>query len=311
MIRVQSSWLFEAAQEKIFIEDIYFPYLHRFSSISWLWKKLIKITANNPLDSQAMLVRAWFANKKEGFLDKNERKFNQMIRNPLELDMNPFKTWKDKYFSREQLDYLFYWREAAYEIEEEGQREIFWAAVYLIMHRWLSNGRLGLNSGIKPDGLMKNVLNWQRKQFIANAVNPEILCRTIEDLPAVESSLCVFPLLADDDMSDNNDLHLLYHAWFHGRADLDLVKKDVRNLNRSFSLDFKTGLNSENFLQLSAASQSVAFVWSGNDLPPAFYQQEIVNKLRKSFEERFKHSQLLVKSVDRSADNFDYLLLFF
>jgi hypothetical protein len=224
--------------------------------------------------------------------------------------MNPFKAWKDRFFDRQQLDYLFYWREVACEIEEERQREIFWSAVYHIISYWLSNRRLSFACEMLPDQLMNYVLDLHKK-IAAGRENTMLISNTaFEDLQAVPSSLTVFPILFSEEENCENELQAIFHAWFHGHADIDKARKDIRIVLRKYLFALGENQDLELFVRLAEKSDIAAVCWSGTDLPPRLYEQEMVEKFRTAFSKKFINSRLLLKAVDRSADAYDYLLLF-
>ncbi len=310
MLRLQSSWLLESAAEFAGVDSIFFPYFHRFSALSWLSRKEITLYLNSPIDSQAMLARAWIACRDGGFNERNFHKFNQVIKKPLELELNPFKTWKDRFFSGQQLDYLFYWREAAYEIEDEKQREIFWAAVYQVLSCWLANQKSATKIHYLPDQIMAYILNQHRAFVRGRSGRVEISCIALEELAAGKNPLVVFPLVFEDEETSESELQAIFHAWFHGYADLEQARREIRNALRHFMISFARPSDWSLFTRLASGAESAAVTWSGRDLPPRVYEQELIEPIRKAFSARYSSSRLTYKAVDRTCDAYDYLLMF-
>lgn len=310
-MRLQSSWLIEAVTGKTAVESIFFPFIHRFSCLNWLSRKDISCIVNNPIDSQAMLLRAWYDVAGGGFSGKNSKKFNQIIKNPLDLEMNPFKTWNGKLFDRQQLDYLFYWREAAYEIEEEKQREIFWACVYQILAYWLSNRASNIQLLQSPDQILANILQ-SHKLFVKGREDcVKVNCRSFAELIDEKVSLTVFPIIFADEETFETELQAIFHAWFHGHADVEQAKKDIRIVMHKYQCTPGKNQDLGLFTKLAASSEMSAVVWSGAELPPVFYEQELVTPLRQAFAKKYSQSKLEMKAVDKAMDIYDYLLLFF
>lgn len=310
MLRLQSSWLLEAVGEIGGVDSIFFPCFHRFSALSWLSRKEITLYLNSPIDSQAMLARAWLSNRDGGFNEKNLQKFNQVIKRPLELEMNPFKTWKDRMFTSQQLDYLFYWREAAYEIDDEKQREIFWAAVYQILSYWLTNKGFVGRQDLKPDQVMAFCLEQHRSFVKGRTGRIEVSNIALDELAVDRNPLVAFPLLFDDEETQETELQAVFHAWFHGHADLEQARRDIKNCLRRYLISFEKTPDYSTFVRLSANADMAVLCWSGRDLPPKLYEQEIVEPMRRAFSSRYGRSRLFFKAVDRSIDAYDYLLVF-
>ncbi|MEW6710870.1 MAG: hypothetical protein AB1403_13675, partial [Candidatus Riflebacteria bacterium] len=291
------------------VESIFLPFIHRYSSLSWLCRRDIELSVNSPIDSQAMLLRVWY--QAECFSEQNRRKFNQVIKKPLELDMNPFKNWNERWFSRQQLDYLFYWREAAYEIEDHQQREVFWGAVYAIMSYWLGHRQVNVNPVMQPDEIMHHILMMHKETAKTHEGMVKISSSSFEDLEPPVAALTVFPLIFPDDEDEETQLQAIYQAWFHGHSDVEQARRDIRNQLRRyhFSLEKKTDFSE--YLRLARDSQIVAVCWSGEELPPRIHEQEIIEPFRREFSGRFSRSRFSIKAVDRQKDSYDYLLLFF
>lgn len=310
-LRLQSSWLLEAVSEIASVDSVFFPVIHRFSALNWLSRRDFSLSINALSVSQAMLLRAWLDGKNGAFTDKNLQKFNQQIKNPLDLSMNPFRAWKDRWFDRQQLDYLFYWREAAFEIEDESQREIFWSTVYQIMSYWLSNRACEIAVECMPDEIMGFMLN-RHAEFIRNReAKISITRKNLDELEAVTTDLTVFPLVLGDDDSFENTLQVIFDAWQNGYDDLEQSRRELKFQLRRYQIDLERSNDYCLYTKLSASSQTAVVLWSGIDLPPIFYEQELVRPLQNAFAGRYKNSQLLMKAVDRTCDAYDYLLLFY
>lgn len=311
MIRLQSSWLLESASEVAAVDSIFFPFIHRYSSLNWFSRRELELTVNTPLDSQAMLLRVWLDAKKGAFSEKNRRKFNQVIKKPLELDMNPFKNWNERIFDRQQLDYLFYWREAAYEIEDHYQRDIFWGSVYGIMSYWLSNRRVNRAPVYQPDEIMHYVLKMHEEQRDYQDAELVLINDSFDDLQPPKSSLAVFPLIFTSEEDEEFQLQAIFHAWFHGHADVEQARRDIKNHLRHYSYSLEKKTDFSKMLKLSQNAEVAAICWSGEELPPKIHEQEIIEPFRREFVHRYSRSQFSIKTVNSASDSYDYLLLFF
>ncbi|MBU1108195.1 MAG: hypothetical protein KKB51_16100 [Candidatus Riflebacteria bacterium] len=310
-LRLQSAWLFEAVSEIASVDSVFFPVIHRFSALNWLSRREFSLSVNAVIASQAMLLRAWLDGKNGSFSDKNRQKFNQQIKNPLDMSMNPFRAWKDRWFDSQQLDYLFYWREAAFEIEEESQREIFWSVVYQIMSYWLSNRACEISPDCHPDEIMGLMLSRHQSFISGRDAKIEITNQSLDELEAKKAGLVVFPLSLADDETPEVTLQIFFDAWQNGHDDLELSRRERRVQLRKFQINIERSNDYYLFTKLATNAQIAALVWSGIDLPPTFYEQQLIRPLQKAFEERYSNSRLLMKAVDRSSDAYDYLLLFY
>ena len=115
MLRFQGSWLYETIVNSVKQLDSepvwYFPNLWKFTALEWLGSLDATIQINVPIHSQAILFKSWFASF-EAFPDEEVMKaFNQILMKSIDININPFKAWLDVYFSKQQLDYLLYWRD--------------------------------------------------------------------------------------------------------------------------------------------------------------------------------------------------------
>ena len=311
MLRLQSSWLLESVAEISSVDSVFFPFIHRFSVLNWLSRREISLHVNSPIDSQAMLVRSWLDGSVGKFSEKNIHKFNQVIQRPFDIELNPFKSWKDRIFTTQQLDYLFYWREAAYEIEDEKQREIFWATVYQIISYWLSMKNAGLEANLQPAEIMKLTLDSHGRFIVGRDGSLHITCLPLDEVAPGHSSLAVFPLLFEDDDGSENDAQSIFHAWFHGHADQEQARRDIKHALRKYLISFDRPRDFSLHAKLAALADVTVFAWSGLSLPPRLYEQELVRPLREAFSGLYKKSGLSLKAVDKSNDAYDYLLIFF
>lgn len=309
MIRMQSSWLLESVEELLQVDSVAIPFFHRFSALNWLSHLEIPLFVNFPVDSQAMLARAWFDVNKGPFLDKNLHKFNQLLTQPLNKETNPFEPWLDKFFTRQQIDYIYYWRESAYEIEDYSQREIFWSAVYQVMSYWLTNKKYRTEVFFEPDKIMAYYLHYHN-EFIRGKQNKvEITSKHLSELEAKECSLVLFPLIFDDD-TEEDLLQIIYYAWFHGHADIKLAKKEISLALNRYMIPFNAKSDYSKFLELAEKAASAAFCWTGKELAPRIHEQVIAEPIRNVFKTGFSKSKLYMKSVDKTTDTYDYLLVF-
>jgi len=310
-LRLQSAWLLEAVSEIATIDSVFFPFVHRFSALNWLSRRDFALSVNAFSPSQAMLLRAWLDGSYGAFSERNLQKFNQQIKNPLDLSMNPFRAWKDRLFDRQQLDYLFYWREAAFEIEEESQREIFWSIVYQIMSYWLSNRACEVEVACQPDEIMGLMLNRHAEFIKGREAKVTITSLSLDELAPADTCLTMFPLVFGDEEHAEMTLQVVFDAWQNGHDDLEQARRQIRMQLRKYQINLASPSDYYTITRLSANSRITSLIWSGLDLPPALYEQEMVRPLQKAFASRYAKSQLLMKAVDRTCDAYDYLLLFY
>lgn len=310
-MRFQPAWVIESASEAVVAERVFLAYLPRFAQLSWFAQKGIAVEANTPIDSQALLLRSWYGPDHKCLSERNRRKFNQTIKNPFDLAMNPYKSWKDRLFSRDQLDYLFYWREAAYEMEETEQREIFWSAVYQIISYWHASRKYGGSLAHESDEMMYRVLMKHKELRVHPEAKINVTCRTFDNMHVDDPSLAVFPLLFADDESDETEIQAIFHAWFHGHADVDQARRDIRHALKSYQLSYSSDNDLSLFSRLAGNAAATAICWSGHELPPKYFETELIKPFTKTFSGIYTSSKLFIKAVDRSQDSYDYLLLLF
>lgn len=308
-MRIQSSWILETASKLENINSIYFPYIDKYSSLLWLKDRCLPTVVNSSINSMTTVLHSYVDKYSVPFTDKNKRKFNQYLAKPLDIEMNPFKKWKDKHFTREQLDYLFYWHEAGLEIELEQQRSIFWSSVHLIMSYWIHCRKDKHNCHFKPDQIMEYILNRHKVEILRESGEIEVKDQPVAEFSEIENSLTVIPLLIEDDY--NQDLDSFFHAWFNGHSDIDMAKKDIFTQNNKFIVGFDKKINAESYMKISSGSKIVSFVWTGKGLPPAVYSSSFVEPLREAFATVFHTSKLNIKCVNHRLDEYDYLLTFF
>ncbi|HOY68261.1 MAG TPA: hypothetical protein PLP29_15375 [Candidatus Ozemobacteraceae bacterium] len=307
MIRFQPSWILESLPPDA-AKSLFMPLVPRPSSLMWFKRLGIRMYVNDPLESRAMLLRTLLA-EGERFTEQNRRRFNRVIRKSLDLQMNPFRNWENKPFSASQLDYLFYWREAAFEISEPVQRDIFWSAVSGVMAHWMAMTAAGTTPAFPPDELLACMLRRREEQLFESAEKVYALHLPIEELgEEVEAELFVVPLQFQGRKPFETDHDVMYHAWFRGDPDLHAALGEIEAARRGWVFDWKNGCNTDAMIAKSGKAAYAVFIWSGADLPPRWHEENVAAVLRNAFSTRFPASVLRVKAADAGRDDYDFLL---
>jgi hypothetical protein len=306
-MRFQASWIIEALHPER-VDSIFFPVSPGAEKLLWFKRQGHALYANDPLDSRYVFLKALLENPGESFSDANKRKFNQVLKNELDISLNPYRTWEPAPFSRRQIDYLFYWHEAALEIEDLRQRNIFYCAVASIMNYWLDMKKAGFAVTFAPDEIMGYAL-FKIGSLLVKGNEPVFsLHVALDDLSeTVEASLCVIPLLARDKSESEPGNEDYFHAWFHGFADLGGARKAIHDSRSGWMIDWQTPPATHKFLSKVGKARQVAFCWSAADLPPRAHQETIWEPLKKTFAARFPHSRVFFKTADRYGDEYDFL----
>jgi hypothetical protein len=308
MLRLQSSWLLESASETIQVDSMFIPYFYRFSALNWLNNLELPITVNFPIDTQAMLAKSWLEPDRGPFMERNFIRFIQPMDEPLPERENPFNPWLDTLFTRQQIDYLYYWREKTQEIKDQVQKEIFWSMIYQVISYWLSNKKADTPMFFEPDKIIAYYLHY-RNDFIKDKSNKvKIINHHMEEVKAQESSLALFPLLFDEE-NDENLLQTVYYCWYHGHSNLKQAKKEIDLALNKHMVPFNAKNDYSLFVELAKLSKATAFVWSGKGLAPKVHEQVLAEPIRKAFASTYSHSKLSLKAVDKTTDSYDYLLI--
>lgn len=310
-MRLQTSWLIEIASKNSKVESIVIPYVANFASLIWLKNRCVKTLVNNPVDSQAMVIKRFAGKEPVFFTEKNKRKFNQVLLKPLDIEMNPFRKWNDKYFSREQLDYLFYWHEVAFEIEDAQQKELFWSFVYRIMRYWISHKKNHSDIFLSPDQLMSYYLKWHESYKDKDPGCIDVCEKTLEKFEIEDTSLLILPLVTSEDGGDNILHKILFHTWFQGHSDFDIARKEYVSKIHDYFFSFDSNPNFSKFAHLIEKSEQTVICWTGKNLPPALYSQYIVEPVQKEFSNIYNTSEFSIKAVRPEEDEYDYALLFY
>ena len=314
MIRIQESWLVETVMDciKDFNPDLgwYFPTLWKFTALEWFSHLDTNITINVPIHSQAVLFKSWFTNS-EAFPDEELLKaFNQILMKSIDININPFRSWLNTYFTKQQLDYLLYWREAANELNTEPIKESFLAIVYQVMNYWLANNKAGFDKLLPPD----EILAYYYKRFRAFREHQAIFKvsdESLESLNPLPCSVAVFNIIFNDEDYIEDELLFIYHAWFYGHTDIEEAKRSFTNELKAYSIEFGENQNFNFYKKLSENAENLAFCWSGKGISPNLYKRKLVEQLQHQFSDKYTHSKLVYKPIDSSTNTYDYILLFY
>ena len=314
MLRFQASWLVETIMESITNIDSdpvwFFPNLWKFNALEWLSNLDAKIIINVPVHSQAVLFKSWFTNQ-DSFPDEEVMKaFNQILMKSIDLNINPFRAWINSYFSKQQLDYLLYWHEAANELSHEAIKESFLSIVFQVINYWLVNNKVGFDNLFPPD----EILAYYYKRYRAFRDHPAVFKITEQSIAKLEPEPCsiiVFNLVfGDEDYLEDESL-FIYNAWFNGYTDLDESQKSFVKEFKPYSIDLNNTKNFDIYKKLSEKAKTIAFCWSGIGISANLYKRMLVEPLQQLFSDRYKQSKLVYKPIDPTTESYDYILLFY
>lgn len=309
ILRFQPSWILESLPPGE-VDSVFLPLAPRASTLFWFKRLGLRLYANDPVESRALLLRALLQNQGETFSPENLRKFNQTLRKPIPLTMNPFRSWEGRPFSRVQLDYLFYWREAALEIPESVQRDLFWAAVFEVMACWIGLARTGRPPPLPPDELMGFMLERQREQVFPGAEAVYCLHLPLAELgEEVEASVFLLPLIIAEKGRPEQDLELLFHAWYRGGGDLVAARSEIEAARRGWIQKWDGPPAYAEMLRKVGQAKFAVITWSGGDVPPRLHEEIIAEPFRRAFAAVFPTSTLHVRAACRETDEYDFLLV--
>ena len=314
MQRFQASWLVETVLDNVTELDSelswFFPCLWKFMPLEWLSHRNAVITMNVPVHSQAVLYKSWFSNYDAFPQEEVMKAFNQILMKTIDININPFKAWLDTYFTKQQLDYLLYWREAANELTNEAIRDSFLAIVFQVMNYWLSNNKVGAENLFPPDEILAYYYKRYRS-FREHTAKFNITERVIESLNPEKCNIVVFNLVfGDEDYLEDEPL-LVYNAWINGYTDTEESKRSFGNELKQYIIDFGTNKNFDFYKKMTENAKTAAFCWSGTGISPNLYQRMLVEPLQKLLSDRYKTSKLVFKPIDSVSDSYDYILLFY
>lgn len=313
-MRFQASWLLEVIMDNVKDSSSeakwFFPCFYQFNTLEWISQMNMTFHINTPVHSQAVLAKSWFQ-KEEAFPDeKLLNAFNQVVAKPVDIKINTFKGWLDKYFSKEQLDCIYYWRQSATEQSNEKQRQAFLAIVSQVMDYWYANNMAGIESAYKPDEILSYYFK-RYHNFREHNSNFVVTERPLENLEPEECSTMIFNLAFNEDDYLEDESALIYDAWIHGHTDLDEARKNYKLALQDYCIDISANPDFGFFKRVSELAKSVAFCWSGKGIAPNIYQRKLVEPLQKLYKNSFSHSRLFYKSVEYITDTYDYILLFY
>ena len=263
---------------------------------------------NVPVHSQAMLFKSWFS-KSDMFPQEDILKaFNQILMKNIDININPFKGWLDTYFTKQQLDYLLYWREAANELNDEALKGTFLAIVSQVINYWLANNRVGLENIYKPDEILAFYYKRYRG-FRDHLTDFKVTEQAVEGVKAEECSTVVFNLVFGDEDYLEDESQIIYNAWLNGYTDLEESRRNFSDELKRYVIELNSTKNFDFFKKMSENAKSAAFCWSGKGITPNFYQRTLITPLEHLMADRYQHSKLVYKCIDTSTDAYDYILL--
>ena len=314
MLRFQASWLVETILDNLTVvgsEPIwFFPCLCKFMPLEWLGHRNASIYINVPIHSQAVLFKSWFSNNDAFPQEEVMKAFNQILMKNIDINLNPFKPWLDVYFTKQQLDYLLYWREAANELTNEAIRDSFLAIVFQVINYWLANNKSGVANAFPPDEILAYYYKRYRG-FREHSAKFKISEQSLGDLEPKTCDVAVFNLtFGDEDYLEDESL-LVYNAWIDGYNDVEESKRSFSNILSQYILELGKTNNFNFYKKMSENAKIAVFCWSGTGISPNLYQRMLVELLQKLFAEKYKTSKLVFKPIDPTTDSYDYILLFY
>lgn len=309
MIRFQPSWILEALPSDS-AKSIFLPISPRPHPLLWFKRLGIRMYVNDPVASRAVILRAMLANGFEKLTEPNRRKFIRALDKPFKRETNPFLSWQHRLFDAQQVDYLYYWREASFEISKATQSELFQAGVYNVIAAWITMAAAGIAPSVPPDELLDTMI--RRCENLLVSASEKIFCLNmpIDELgDEVEADLYVIPLTFFGRKGLDNDHDVMFHAWCRGNGDLQAAKDDIDTSRKGWIYDWNTGCDVPAMLAKAGKAAYVAITWSGEDLPPLWHEEHVAGRLREVFASRFPRSVLRIKAADTARNDYDFLLV--
>ncbi len=314
MLRFQASWLVETILDNITVTGAepvwFFPSLCKFMPLEWLAHRNASILINVPIHSQAVLFKSWFSNREAFPQEEVMKAFNQILMRNIDINLNPFKQWLDVYFTKQQLDYLLYWREAANELTNEAIRDSFLAIVFQVISYWLDNNKSGIENAFPPD----EILAYYYKRFRAfreHTAKFKITEQALDDIEAKECDIAVFNLTFDDEDYLEDEALLVYNAWMGGYTDIEESRRNFSSALKQYIFELGNLKNYTFYKKITDKAQISAFCWSGIGISPNIYQRKLVEPLQNMLSDKYKTSRFVYKPIDSASDAYDYILLFY
>lgn len=316
MLRFQASWLVEILIENMGEPNFnrnqswFFPCMYQFMPLKWLGYRNSKITFNVPVQSQAILFKSWFG--KMDIFPKDEvlKSFNQILMKNIDINLNPFRNWLNLYFTKEQLDYLLYWREAAMELNNQDRKESFLSIVSQVINYWLANNRADSKNIFQPDEILAYYYRqyWDFKSHVAEFKVTE---QSLDEVKTEKCDTVVFNLIFSDEDYLENEAMLVYNAWVKGYTDIEESKQNFTNKLKGYSLELGTTKNFSFYKNMVIEAESAAFCWSGKGAAPKTYERLLVEPLQELLSFKYQRSKIFYKPIEPSSNHYDYILLFY
>ena len=238
------------------------------------------------------------------------KSFNQILMKNIDLNLNPFKSWLNVYFSKQQLDYLLYWREAANELTNEAIRDSFLAIVFQVINYWMANNKSGTENLFPPDEILAYYYKRYRN-FREHAAKFKITEQSLVDLEPKNCDVAVFNLTFDDEDYLEDEPLLVYNAWVGGYTDIEESKRCFDSALKQYIFELGNLKNYTFYKKITDKAKISAFCWSGIGISPNIYQRKLVEPLQQMLADRYKTSKLVFKPIDSASDSYDYILLFY
>ncbi len=313
MLRFQASWLMETIMDNITESsdpNWHFPCLWKFTALEWLSHLNNKFIINVPIHSQAIIFKSWFYNQNPFPDSEVMRAFNQVLNTSIDINSNPFKDWLDIYFSKQQLAYLQYWREASGDIRDIALKESFLSIVYQVMNYWIINNKYGFENALTPD----QIFSFYYKKYAEFREHNAKFSITEFDYDTILPENCshvVFNLVFKDEDFIDDDSFFVYNAWLGGYTDLKESKKTIIEKIKPYYFEFGNTKNFSFYKRMTEKANSASFCWSGTGISLNLYKRFLVKPLQDVLDGTYKHSKLVYKPINPTKKQYDFILLFY
>ena len=308
-MRFQPSWVWQELQGEV-ADSLFIPAAPRANSLLWFKRIGISCLVHDPTPGGAIALRALLENPGEPFAEELKHQINRTIRQSVEMDLNPFRTWLDRPFSRRQLDHLFFWREAGFEIEAPLQRELFGLAIQDVLHFWLNKREPEADLGVSPDEILGYYLNRLNDKIFPGREPVKVLSRLPSGGEApVEAGVGLVCFRSEEIPEREFSADEYFHAWLSGDGDLTKARKDLEIAWRDWTINWKKPLMVEPLLPVLRGCKQVVFTWSGEDHPPRVYEEQVIKPIQFVFQPWFSKSEWRYKGANRLEEQYDFLLI--
>lgn len=308
-MRFQPSWVLEVL-EPLRVDAIFLPLAPRPESLVWFKRQGIRIYANHPLESRAMLLRALLENQNETFTAANRAKLPAHPGAVIGKADHPFRRWEGQPFSRLEVDFLAVWREMAAKLEPKRQGELLAGAVRSYLHYRLALVATGAAPRQTPDELLKHCLDQQVETIVEGTEPVFALHLPFEELgDEVESTLYLVPLPIREKVAPAPNVEEYFHAWWMEHGDVEAARAEIRGALQGWTFSWDAPIDFKAIAAKAGKTTRVGITWTADELPPRIHEENLATPLRTAFNSRFPKGDLYMKCAERRREDYDFLLL--